>query len=541
MKLISALYLLQAVLALLHPGQASRASVEGVVVSVAGHEPIAGAQVTLVSTIQGTGVSIPPTTSDERGRFRFIDVPLGTYAFNVLGNGYVRQIYDPRQPRAGAATISLKDGESIRSISVRLKPAGNVTGHVRNSAGRPVPGVIVRLVRRAYNANAEARFETVANARSDDRGEYRIYWVTPGRYYVVAGFPTRGSETFESRNPNEVAQNYLYTFFPGSTEFEKAIAIDVVPGAEVDSIDFPLMDAPLYRITGRAVDPATGQPPRQATATISQRTIGGTGSNSGGNSYNAESGTVQFGDVTPGIYNVSVRSGESAAQADVVISTADVDLGVLRLAPPRLITGRLIGDVPPLDSAQSNAIQVSLLDSTGISIEPRRGVQTRPQSDGTFTASVLYTKVRVTVNGLPRGYYVRQAMLDGSEALTSFAGVSSASRMEISLSSKAAEVNGTVQDESSRPAAGVLVVLVPDTMRHRPELFQETISDENGRFVLSGIAPGDYRIYAWESLQAYSYFDPDVLRKNEQQGRPVRAVESSRESIDLKMIPRGVD
>jgi hypothetical protein len=469
-----------------------------------------------------------------------MDVAAGAYAFNILSNGYARQAYDPRQPRAGSTTIALKDGESLRDVVIRLTPTGNVTGHVRNAAGRPVPGIIVRLVRRAYSANGEERFETIANARSDDRGEYRIYWVTPGRYYVVAGYLTRGSEIFESRNPNEVAQSYLYTFFPGTTEIERAVPIDIRPAGELDAIDFPLIDAPLFRISGRVVDPATGQSPRQAVATISQRTISGTGSSSGGSYYNNQTGTLQFGDVAPGIYNVSIRSGESAAQTDLVISTSDVDLGVLRLAPPNVITGRLIGDIPPLDSA-SNPIQVSLLDSAPISIQPQRGVQTRPQSDGRFTANIPYSKVRVTVNGLPQGYYVRQAMLDGSDALTGFAGVSSAGRMEISLSSRAAEVNGTVRDESSKPAAGVLVVLVPDTMRHRAELFQETLSDTNGGFVFSSVLPGEYRLYAWESLQAYSYFDPDVLRKNEQHGRAVRAVESSRETIDLKMIPRGVD
>jgi hypothetical protein len=123
----------------------------------------------------------------------------------------------------------------------------------------------------------------------------------------------------------------------------------------------------------------------------------------------------------------------------------------------------------------------------------------------------------------------------------SYAPVLRSSNLEIVVSSKAAQVEGIIRDDRSQPATGARVVLVPDVARNYPERFKEVVTDQNGRFVLSSIPPGDYKLFAWEALEPYSYFDPDLLRRHEQRGRPVRLVESSRETVDLRMIPAGVE
>jgi len=38
-------------------------------------------------------------------------------------------------------------------------------------------------------------------------------------------------------------------------------------------------------------------------------------------------------------------------------------------------------------------------------------------------------------------------------------------------------------------------------------------SDQAGRFTLRGIAPGNYKLYAQESLENNGYFDPDLQRR----------------------------
>ena len=53
----------------------------------------------------------------------------------------------------------------------------------------------------------------------------------------------------------------------------------------------------------------------------------------------------------------------------------------------------------------------------------------------------------------------------------------------------------------------------------------------------TGIAPGEYKLFAWELLAPYSYFDPDVLREYETKGTPIVISEASREAVELRVIP----
>ena len=87
------------------------------------------------------------------------------------------------------------------------------------------------------------------------------------------------------------------------------------------------------------------------------------------------------------------------------------------------------------------------------------------------------------------------------------------------------------------PAAGAQVVVIPDRSRERTELFATAYTDQNGRFTVANIAPGEYKVFAWESIEPYSWFDPDILKRDEQAGKPVRFEESSRLRSDLRMIP----
>jgi len=86
------------------------------------------------------------------------------------------------------------------------------------------------------------------------------------------------------------------------------------------------------------------------------------------------------------------------------------------------------------------------------------------------------------------------------------------------------------------PAKGAQLVLVPDHSRHRVELFKTTVTDQNGRFSIRNVAPGDYKLYAWEAIEPYSWFDPDVLKLYEQSAQPVHLTESARQTVDPRLI-----
>ena len=87
------------------------------------------------------------------------------------------------------------------------------------------------------------------------------------------------------------------------------------------------------------------------------------------------------------------------------------------------------------------------------------------------------------------------------------------------------------------PAAGARLVLVPDLQRNRTDLYKTALSDSSGKFVFRSIPPGDYRVFGWEALESYAYFDQGLLRRFESQSVPVRLSESAASSVNVRMIP----
>jgi len=51
--------------------------------------------------------------------------------------------------------------------------------------------------------------------------------------------------------------------------------------------------------------------------------------------------------------------------------------------------------------------------------------------------------------------------------------------------------------------------------------------------------PGDYKLFAWEEIEPFAYNDPDVLRRYEEVGIPLKVSEAAKLTVEAKMIPAG--
>ena len=84
----------------------------------------------------------------------------------------------------------------------------------------------------------------------------------------------------------------------------------------------------------------------------------------------------------------------------------------------------------------------------------------------------------------------------------------------------------------------VIVAVVPGGIRYRDNLNERSFStDQDGKFTVRGLTPGNYKLFAWEDIEPFSYFDPDILREYEQKGKAVTVHESGKESVEMKIIP----
>ncbi len=159
--------------------------------------------------------------------------------------------------------------------------------------------------------------------------------------------------------------------------------------------------------------------------------------------------------------------------------------------------------------------------------------------DGKFVLTNLSPlRYQVQFANIPEGAYVKSIRLGdrevGEEGIDLTSGV--AGTLEVTLSLGAAQVDGLVRDEDDKPVAGATVLLVPNSGHHR--LFKEARASQDGRFSFKGIAPGEYRILAWESIEPGTHEDPQYLKQYDSQAQPVSLKENDRKTLQFKVIPR---
>jgi hypothetical protein len=109
--------------------------------------------------------------------------------------------------------------------------------------------------------------------------------------------------------------------------------------------------------------------------------------------------------------------------------------------------------------------------------------------------------------------------------------------LDVVLGISGGRIDGVVTDARSQPVPGMRVVTVPDRARFRPDLYKIATTDQNGRFSLQRLSPGDYKVYSWESIEENAWWDPEVLSRFETRGRSVHVTETSTETIDVRVIP----
>jgi len=526
-----------------------KATIDGVIRSGGSREPLEDVRVELSGWIGQnpfTGVRRTVTTGKD-GKFAFGDLDAGTYGLSITSNGYVRQYYPLSQSR-----LNLASGQRLTGIAIVMTPAGSVSGRIRDRGGDPVANVPVQLMKYTYDdigRRTLMAFGPSATDRTDDRGEYRLFYVTPGTYYLYVGNPwTNPSADWREETRR---QTYSYAFYPGVADSGSAIPIVVQPGSDIRGIDVLLERQPRFRISGRVVDSKTGRPPVSPTV---QLVLNGSSLDPhynreylAGEKVSYEDGVFEFRNVLPGSFFVTVGLWESETQdcvcvlratfLPVNVVNADISNLFLSLPASSSIYGRWRSEK-----------QLPTQKRVWIGIAPDRPIAALPgfhiryeailNTDGTVTAdNVAPGNYRLVTRSLPNGFYVKEARFAGEDALARpfhFTG-DQAGSLDIVLGVTSAAVEGIATDEKLQPVASATVVLAPRKSRDRPDLFRITTTGADGRFTIANVTPGDYRVFAWDAIESNAYFDPELLRQSEAKSVSVSLSESSRRNINIKV------
>jgi len=117
---------------------------------------------------------------------------------------------------------------------------GVLAGRVSDASREPVVGAYVQLLVLSSDDIGHPKMMRAPNVlpvRTDQRGNYRFNGVAPGNYFVRSD------------------QKNVVTYYPGVSESESAVPLEVRSGIELSAIDFSLAQYSPFKIKGRIVDP----------------------------------------------------------------------------------------------------------------------------------------------------------------------------------------------------------------------------------------------------------------------------------------------
>src|SRR6185295_1131496 len=238
------------------PGKSQTASISGRV-TIDG-KGVAGVTVAAAtSSSQLDNRTVVKTTTDDDGKYQLPGLAAGQFTIMPLAKAFVVGTSGAyKQP---GQSITVAEGETITKIDFALVRGGVITGRITDTDGRPVIGERVNVVARGVpETGGPVTVLEGSRNRTDDRGIYRIYGLSPGNYKVSIG---------QAANAGNVAimgmggSQYTKTFYPGVAEEAKATIIEINEGTEVSNIDIVAgKSARGFSVSGRVVDADSGEP-----------------------------------------------------------------------------------------------------------------------------------------------------------------------------------------------------------------------------------------------------------------------------------------
>jgi hypothetical protein len=348
---------------------------------------------------------------------------------------------------------------------------------------------------------------------------------------------------------------YVDTYYPGTNDPRGAAPIRLQAAAEIRGIDFTVLPTPAATVRGRVVGPFSPDDGMRPSVTIVPKNPvvargggGGAGRILTGGNGTSPDGAFELRGVAPGDYTIVAtvreargrgRGGGGGANeltgfTDVRVNGTDVDNITVSVQPSVQVSGRILVDDPQINVAR---LRVRLQPLVSLPIgEPNA----RVAADGTFVIDgVSPVPYRVSLTGLGQDAYVADARIGGADVLgAGFVASAGTGPLEFAVRGSGSQIDGVIDLDPDQAFTGAQVVLVPQDPL-RMDLYETSGTDQYGRFSMRGVAPGRYRIFAWEDAPAGAYEDPAFVRKYEDFGESIEIVPGTPSTARPRLIPAG--
>ena len=517
-----------------------KCSVEGTVINSVSGEPVKKAHVTLVPFAKGA--SRYSTVTDAAGHFLIDEVDAGRFQLIADRSGYIQ----PTSPNGNAkysGALALEKGQKMNEIVLELAPQGVISGRILDEDGDPLGNVGIQCLSVVYDRGKKL-LESHGQTTTNELGEFRLPGLSAGKYIVSATSQSNEMSQRVHERPLRsgraaVEEAYVTTYYPSTINPGSASPVAVGAGAQVSGINITLTHIRTVSVKGHV---SAGALSRRADVSLFPREE--TQSRFTGMDGTVDpKGNFQLNRVVPGSYillavdTVERMEGKHySARMPLEVRDANIEGIELELEPPAEIQGRLVvednGDLKskPFQlllqsrSASGQATWLHLLDESTFQVE-------EIGFEGPYD---------VLPSRLPEDFYVKSIRLGERDVLETGFDFTPGTKdvLTVVLNPNGGQIEGSVQNAKDESAAGAKVTLVPDAGHRSYSRYYKTAdADQSGHFSIKGVAPGEYKIYAWEDIEAGAYQDADFVKPHESDGQSVSIKERAHETVQLKAIP----
>ena len=477
------------------PRPAVRTSFEisGVALNGVTNEPAAHVEISMGLAEKPNALQTTITGAD--GHFSFRGIAPAKYWLSAHGRGFAQQGLDEHE---GYFTgIAAGPNLDSQNVNFRLRPDSSIVGLITDNDNEPISGAEVMLFRTGLEGG-EANTYQLQAATTNDEGRYHFGHLAAGSYYIVvsarpwyAQTPNRelrtyvktsaGGQTEETQiGPPETSNPALdlafpLTFYPGVTDPAGAAAIDLQVGDQTTA-DVSLTAVPALHIHINAVGTPTGASLQQMFGSTVLQVPSQIGGGDNG---------VDIVGVPPGHYLLNMNTGNGAKSwskplelnGDSEIDPSDGAPGIKVNGTLRLNGQPAVNAVVRLRNRASGLRFDAQTSDRGEFLLETTGFTPGQYEVGVFNVADAALGSISATGATVHGHSVQIAGT-GPVHLT------------LTMSQGLARVEGVALREG-KPAAGTMVVLVPQKLEENASIVRRDQSDSDGTFALPNVSAGE--------------------------------------------------
>jgi hypothetical protein len=419
-------------------------------------------------------------------------------------------------------------------------PRGSViAGRILDEFGEPMSDVQVAAQRYQYFQGRRRLVPAGRTGTTNDIGEFRVFGLAPGQYYLSATL-----RNMQMMTDTDDRSGYAPTYYPDTPDVQRAQKITLGLGQLISDLAMTLTPTRTARITGTASD-SQGRP---LTGFIMMLQRSGGGFMGSGGGQVRPDGTFSIGGVAPGEYTLQVNApGDSAEFAAADITVAGDDLSDVQIVgtKPVTVTGRMVIDPaaalsfrPSMYRVFATPVQELMMGGSSpgtvnedltFSLKARPGLMRigiAPAAPGPEGAA--FTQRAVRVNGVD--------IIDTGIEIKRNGDVTG---LEIEMTNHVAALSGTVTNARGEAVKDYAVVIFPQD-RDRwgvtgVRYVKSGRPDQEGRFKIDAVPPGDYAAVALDYIEPGESSDPEFLERVRMRATPFSIGEGETKTLDLKL------